>query len=137
MTMKIDKENDGVAFNDSAHTYWDVNNPKKEYISVTTLIGSYAQPFDSDFWSKYKALEKILDTDVWKDLKKTLLNTHRITKEILEAYSIDINDLNKEQQNILDEWEANKIESCERGTKIHSQLEHSFYNMKDDKPLQK
>ena len=135
--MKIDKENDGVAFNDSAHAYWDINNPKKEYISVTTLIGSYAQPFDSDFWSKYKALEKILDTDVWKDLKKTLLNTHRITEEILEAYSVDINDLNKEQQNILDEWEANKIESCERGTKIHSQLEHSFYNMKDDKPLQK
>lgn len=56
--MKIDKENDGVAFNDSAHTYWDINNLKKEYISVTTLIGSYAQPFDSDFWSKYKALEK-------------------------------------------------------------------------------
>ena len=135
--MKIDKENDGVAFNDSTHAYWDINTPKKEYISVTTLIGSYAQPFDSDFWSKYKALEKILDTDVWKDLKKTLLNTHRITKEILEAYSVDINDLNKEQQNILDEWEANKIESCERGTKIHSQLEHSFYNMKDDKPLQK
>lgn len=135
--MKIDKENDGVAFNDSTHVYWDINNSKKEYISVTTLIGSYAQPFDSDFWSKYKALEKILDTDVWKDLKKTLLNTHRITKEILEAYSVDINDLNKEQQNILDEWEANKIESCERGTKIHSQLEHSFYNMKDDKPLQK
>ena len=37
--MKIDKENDGVAFNDSAHAYWDINNPKKEYISVTTLIG--------------------------------------------------------------------------------------------------
>ena len=135
--MKIDKENDGVAFNDSAHVYWDISNPKKEYISVTTLIGSYAQPFDSDFWSKYKALEKILDTDVWKDLKKTLLNTHRITKEILEAYSVDINDLNKEQQNILDAWDKKKIESCERGTKIHSQLEHSFYNMKDDKPLQK
>lgn len=135
--MKIDKENDGVAFNDSTHVYWDINNPKKEYISVTTLIGSYAQPFDSDFWSKYKALEKILDTDVWKDLKKTLLNTHRITKEILEAYSVDINDLNKEQQNILDAWDKKKIESCERGTKIHSQLEHSFYNMKNDKPLQK
>lgn len=67
--------------------------------------------------SRYRCMERF---------KKTLLNTHRITKEILEAYSVDINDLNKEQQNILDEWEANKIESCERGTKIHSQLEHSF-----------
>lgn len=27
--MKIDKENDGVAFNDSTHVYWDINNPKK------------------------------------------------------------------------------------------------------------
>lgn len=135
--MRIDKENDGVAFNDESHVYWDLSNPKKKYISVTTLIGKYAQPFDSEFWSKYKALEKILDTDVWKDLKKTLLNTHKITSEILDAYSVDINDLNKEQQNILDAWEAKKIESCERGTKIHSQLEHSFYGMKDDKPLQK
>lgn len=40
--------------------------------------------------------------------KKTLLNTHRITEEILEAYSIDINDLNKEQQNILDAWDKRK-----------------------------
>lgn len=66
MTMKIDKENDGVAFNDSTHAYWDINNPKKEYISVTTLIGSYAQPFDSDFglsiklWknSRYRCMER-------------------------------------------------------------------------------
>ena len=135
--MKIDKENDGVAFNDKTHIYWDVNDSKKQYISVTTLIGKYAQPFDEQFWSKYKALERILDTDAWKDLKKTLLNTHKITDEILSAYSVDISNLNKEQQNVLDEWQKKKDESCERGTAIHSQLEHSFYNMKDDAPIKK
>lgn len=135
--MKIDKENNGVAFNDSNHVYWDINDSKKKYVSVTTLIGKYAQPFDEDFWSKYKALEKILDTDIWKDLKKTLLNTHKVTDEILSAYSVDIKELNNEQQNVLDAWYKKKNESCERGTLIHSQLEHSFYNMKDDSPIKK
>lgn len=135
--MKIDKENNGVAFNDENHVYWDVNNSKKKYISVTTLIGKYAQPFDADFWSKYKALENLLDADMWKDAKKVLLNSHRITDEFLQAYNISNDELNKEQQDILDAWNKKKIESCERGTKIHSTLENSFYNMSDDKPLKK
>ena len=135
--MKIDKEYNGIAFNNDSHVYWDVNDKKKKFISVTTLIGKYAAPFDSDFWSKYKALETLVDKDTWKDLKKTLQVTHKITDEILETYNVDKEKLNAKQQDILDEWEKEKIESCERGTKIHAELEHSFYNMKDDKPLKK
>ena len=29
--MKIDKENDGVAFNDSTHVYWDINKDRSEF----------------------------------------------------------------------------------------------------------
>lgn len=135
--MQIDKENDGICFNDSEHRYWDKNDSSKEYISVTTLIGKYAQPFDEDFWSKYKALEKLTSVEEWKTLKRTLLDTHRITDDIIKAYAINPSDLNIEQQNILDAWQKKKNESCERGTLIHSQLEHSFYNMSDDAPLKK
>ena len=57
--MKIDKQNKNVAFSEKEHCYWNVNDNKK-YISVTTLIHRYTQEFDKEFWSSYKALEKLL-----------------------------------------------------------------------------
>lgn len=38
--MKIDKQNGNVAFENSSHTYWNVNDNEK-YVSVTTLIHRY------------------------------------------------------------------------------------------------
>lgn len=125
--MKIDKQNGNVAFNDENHIYWDVNN-NNQYISVTTLIHKYTQEFDKEFWSAYKAFEKILPKDSWNIEKKSLLNLKKFNKEILEVYNISEVDFNKTQQDILDEWERENIKSCERGTKIHSEIEHSFYN---------
>lgn len=137
MPMKIDKQYNGICFNDKNHKYWDANDEKKEFISVTTLIGEYSAPFDEEFWSKYKAIETLLDKDAWKDLKKTLLNTHKLTNDMLDAYGINKDDLNREQQNILDAWQKEKDEACARGTQIHSEIEHSFYKMTDDTPLKK
>ena len=37
------------------------------------------------------------------------------------------NDFNREQQAILDAWDEENRKSCERGTKIHADLENSFY----------
>ena len=51
--MKIDKQNGNVKYNDEDHLYW---NDDGKFISVTTLIGKYEQPFDEVFWSGYKAL---------------------------------------------------------------------------------
>jgi len=125
--MKIDKQNGNIAFCDSEHKYWDIKNPDKKYISVTTLIHSYTQDFDSNFWSKYKALEKLIPKEAWNIEKKSLLASHIFNNEILSIYNISENDFNKEVQNILDNWEREKTESCERGTKIHAELENSFY----------
>ncbi len=60
--IRVDKENDEVFFNDETHTYYD-KNTLQSYISVTTLIHSYSQEFDEEFWSAYKALEEIMDGD--------------------------------------------------------------------------
>ena len=73
--MQIDKQNGDIAFNEEAHRYWDINNENKKFISVTTLIGKFGQPYDKEFWSAYKALEKLLPPDAWKVEKKSLLNT--------------------------------------------------------------
>lgn len=127
--MEIDKENNGIAFNDKAHKYWDVNDPKKKFISVTTLIEKFCQPFNKDFWSAYKALERLIPAENWKVEKKSLLNTQKFDKSILDLYDISENEFNKTQQDILDEWQKTNQEACERGTKIHSELENSFYKM--------
>lgn len=124
--MKIDKINGNVAFAEKEHVYWNVNDNEK-YISVTTLIHRFTQPFDKDFWSAYKALEKLLPKDSWKIEKKSLLNTKKFDKSILDLYNIPENDFNKCQQDILDDWEEENRKSCERGTKIHSELENAFY----------
>jgi ATP-dependent exoDNAse (exonuclease V) beta subunit len=52
-------------------------------------------------------------------------------------YDISDNDFNREQQNILDEWDNENRKSCERGTKIHADLENSFYVTKKDINLTK
>ena len=124
--MKIDKQNGTVAFNDQEHIYWNVNDNKR-YVSVTTLIHRYTQEFDKEFWSSYKALEKLLPKDAWQLEKKSLLASKKFNKELLSTYDISENDFNKVQQDILDEWDKKNREACERGTKIHADLEKSFY----------
>jgi hypothetical protein len=126
--MKADKKNGTVCFNDATHTYWDENDNDKKFISVTTLIEKYGQPFDKEFWSAYKALEKLIPSDDWKTVKRHLLDTHKIDKEnLFSLYDITDDAFNKEQQSILDEWDKKNREACERGTKIHSEIENSFY----------
>lgn len=134
--MEIDKLNGTVAFNDKRHVYWDINTNNR-FTSVTTLIEKFAQPFDKNFWSGYKALEKLLPADAWKIERKSLLNTHKIPKELLNTYDIKELDFNKAQQSILDEWDKTNKESCERGTKIHADLEHSMYKMGANVTLKK
>lgn len=134
--MKIDKQNGNVAFSEDSHTYWNVNDNEK-YISVTTLIHRFTQPFDKDFWSAYKALEKLIPKDSWAVEKKSLLSSKKFDKSILDLYDISEVEFNETQQGILDEWDNENRKSCERGTKIHEEIEHSFYNNPHDISLQK
>lgn len=135
--MEIDKRNGKIGFNSEKHLYFNIDDPTENYISVTTLIHRYTQPFDKEFWSAYKALELLLPKESWNIEKKSLLNTKKFEKSILEVYNISENDFNKVQQDILDEWEEKNRIACERGTKIHEEIEHSFYNNPKDISLQK
>jgi ATP-dependent exoDNAse (exonuclease V) beta subunit len=135
--MNYDKVNGDVGFLEEPHKYFNLKDPSIQYISVTTLIGSYEPEFDKEFVSRYKALERLLPSNIWKKEKGALWKSHKISKEFLEVYDIKENDLNKVQQDILDEWEKINKESCERGTKIHAQLENSFYNAGNNVTLKK
>jgi len=127
--MKIDKENGNVKYNDASHVYWDDNG---KYISVTTLIGKYGQPFNRKFWSAYKALEKIMTPEEFKMEKGQMLATKKIDiPYILETYNIKEVDFNKAQQDILDQWQEKNKQSCARGTKIHAELENLYTSKKE------
>ena len=95
--MKIDKKYGDVCFCESTHTYWNANDDAK-YISVTTLIDRYVTPFDKEFWSMYKALEKLLGGD-FKLEKRDLLKNKKITlafiNHIIEDYDISENEIFK------------------------------------------
>lgn len=134
---KITKQNGNIAFEEEAHIYYDVTQPDQKFISVTTLIHSFTQPFDKEFWSAYKALEKLLDKDSWTIEKKSLLSTKKFDKVLLEMHDIAENDFNREQQAILDAWDEENRKSCERGTKIHADLENSFYKKGKDIDISK
>lgn len=134
---KITKQNGNIAFEEEAHIYYDVTKPEQKFISVTTLIHSFTQPFDSSFWSAYKVLEKLLTKEQWAIEKKSLLATKVFDKSILELYDISEDEFNKEQQAILDAWDLENRNSCERGTKIHTDLENSFYKKKQNIDLSK
>lgn len=133
--MNYDKINGDVGFLEGPHRYENLKDPSIKYTSVTTMIEKYGKPFDKDFVSKYKALERILPPDVWKKEKGSIWKNHKIPKEFLEVYNIT--NLNKVQQDVLDEWASINKESCERGTKIHSELENSFYKAGNNVRLQK
>ncbi len=137
MTMNIDKQNGDVCFNEATHRYFNINDPQKRYISVTTLIHKFEPPFDKDFWSAYKAVEQIIQPDYWKYIRKDLLAVKACTPKLLESYDISIDDFNKVQQNILDGWQKEGFAATQRGTELHANLENSFYAQGTDISLQK
>lgn len=129
---QIDKKNDYVGFEDSTHSYFDLNDGSK-YISVTQLIHNYVTPFDSDFWSSYKACESILKEDFY-DLKQILLKTKKWKNQYLTDYDIDEKEFNDKKAEILQSYKDKNKEACEYGTKVHEMMENLLYQ-KDQKRL--
>lgn len=55
----------------------------------------------------------------------------------MDLYDISNEEFNKVQEGILEEWDKANKESCERGTKIHAELENQYYNKSKDISLKK
>lgn len=127
MKMKIDKENDYVAYNDKDHVYW-IKGSDLKCISVTTLIGKYCQPFDERFWSEYKSVERLMGFR-FKEVKGDLISKKtKITAAFLKKYNIELSKFLETKQDILKEWEKNKNNACEIGTRIHAKQEGNALN---------
>lgn len=123
---QVDKENDSVIYNDETHSYIDKDDGSK-YISVTTLIHKYAQPFNSEFWASYKALESLVDPLDFKYVKPRLLASKRWNNEYLKELEVDEEQFLSKKSEILQSYEDKKKIACERGTAIHADMESLFY----------
>ena len=60
----IDKETDSIVYFDDTHEYRAKEDDLKG-VSVTTMIHEYTNPFDSAFWSSYKALEALCEPEIF------------------------------------------------------------------------
>lgn len=127
--IKVDKESATTFFNEETHTYYDKETLQKG-ISVTTLINKYCNEFDADFWSAVKTMEKLLNHEDWLGLKPLLLNTKQWKEQYLNIYGVKKELFDLTRQEILNEWDRKKKESCEKGTAKHLEKELSFYNRK-------
>lgn len=132
--LKVDKEDELYAFNDEKHLYFN-KTTGETYTSVTQLIGKYSQPFDEEFWSAYKALEEIVNSDLWSLLKPKLLSTKRFSDKTLD-YLVDKYKLDKEaflnkQSEIKQEYKVKRDTACLRGTAIHLEKELQMYGKRD------
>ena len=131
----IDKINGDVAFNEELHLYWNTRNKDIKYTSVTTLIQNYYEKFDEEFWSSYKAIERIVGVDVFKSMsiKGMLLDVKKWKDEYLDLINIDKDLFFQTKQDIKDEYKANKDKACEKGTAYHLMRENEWYKDKKAK----
>ena len=97
---QVDKETEDVIYSDAKHLYLDKYD-NKPYVSVTTLIHKYVNEFDSAFWSAYKACEALVEPEIFKVVKTTLLNTKRWNPTLLEKLNINEEEFENKRAEIL------------------------------------
>lgn len=107
-------ENDSrISFDEKEHKYF-VDGQKINF-SVTAIIDKFFVEFDSGYWAKRKAMEK---------LKR-------------DGAVIDEESLTQAINNILNKWEEKRKDAAEKGALLHEKIE-DFYNEKfhQDYPIE-
>ena len=112
-----------VKFDKEKHKYY--NDKGEEYISVSTLVNLCKPKFDSDYWSKYKAIEKYCKNYLADGENAFKRFKSKVTKEnINELYSLCNNNIiNSLRIEILTEWDKKRNDACEKGTAFHENKE--------------
>lgn len=115
-----------ITFTSKKHQY---ESDGVNYNSVSKLIARYKNKFKRDYWSKYKALEKVLSRN---DFKSTLKLFRPGTDSCLFALESKLTAKQREkypkvQQAILASWLSINKKSTRRGHKYHNRKEKESY----------
>lgn len=114
-----------VTFYPGNHTY--ENHLGEKYISVTTLIAKYKVPFDSDYWSTYKAIKLVLEgKGSWNQYKSKAGGWDKVVayyrQQPTHPYSDRILEVKK---HFLYNWEQTGKVAREVGTAYHEKMDSS------------
>lgn len=88
-------------------------------ISVTGILREY-KSFSRDFWLQYKALEAIMQPELWNNVKMQLLRTKRIDEKILSL--VDPTEFEVKKQEIDLEWKQKNEEAKQTGIAVHEAI---------------
>lgn len=117
-----------ILFNGKHHTY--TTGKKIQYSSVSTLIGKFKQPFDGEYWSKYKAYEKLLTTAKLRELRKE--GRFELGDSNLFPWLnnfVDPKEADKEIKAVLKDWKHKKDTSIIKGNNYHDFKEKQSIEM--------
>lgn len=106
-----------ILFNAQDHSY---NGKSITYTSVSKLIGKYKRPYNRDYWSKYKAYEKLLGVKEFKAIRREL--KHPLEDDALFddlSVMVSQDDLDKAIKEVLDEWKSKNDASIIKGNNYH------------------
>jgi len=112
-----------IEFNEKYHTYTNTKNNKK-YLSVTKFINQFVKPFDSDYFSMFKAVEEILGIEKFKQFRKLIGYQNEPVSKFLTTENCQ--QVKEKQQEILDKWALKSKLSIEKGNKFHKQKENDI-----------
>ena len=108
-----------IKYDEASHTYRDEHNIK--YTSVTTLIGQYQVPFDSNYWAEVKAKELNLTKEQvlqnWADITKFACDKGNATHKVLE------DSINASNDNANLNVETNSFQRIYKGINVLSNQE--------------
>lgn len=122
-----------IKFIEKGHQYFV---DRQEYISVTTLIEKYQNPFNEEFWSRFKAIEQIFKNRYGdsKGIEKFMeLRELRHYKApgwfewISLVEGIEETELTTVQGEILTMWAEDNAESLRKGSEYHYLKEEEAY----------
>ena len=107
-----------VTFTEKDHKY--SNSEGIQYISTTTVVSKYKQAFDSEYWSTYKAIEKILTENKSKayfDQVKKKIGFEQIIPHFVNMINPEV--IHKYKNQILSEWDKKNKDAQDAGTAYH------------------
>jgi hypothetical protein len=123
-----------VLFDEPSHSY--TTKKGRQYISATTLIGRYKPPFDADYWSTYKGIERtiteVLNFSGWVKFKKADGGFKTVIERFFRSESEGgASDEEKEmattaKKAVLEEWDYERNVACRNGTAFHKSKEKEW-----------
>jgi len=110
-----------ILFKEKKHEYFSEDG--QEYTSVSNLISKYKQPYDTDYWSRYKALEELIPNFTY------IKGKFSSPKEAVRILTRDMDSPKfwNTVQKYVDMWSDNNKKAIGKGNLYHKDAEKMSY----------